>query len=211
MTYEKLVLKNPKLNIFAASDKSNLFEKVDIDADDIVLLSKKLSPEKANAYIRDDEDERKLQSVSIIKRKVFAEYPVQAGWCFGGSEFMNGFEWHKSSETVVACTPMVLLLGAYEDVIDDVYDSANAVGLYLEKGEVVELKPMTLHLAPLPVDEFFAAAIILPDGTNSPLSGGIDGTLRAVNKWLIVHADNKRGIELGGKIGVVGKNIKLNK
>jgi hypothetical protein len=119
-------------------------------------------------------------------------------------------EWHKSSEVIVACTDLVLLLGDYADVEHDFYDSARAFGLLVQKGEAVELFPFTLHLAPLPVvGGRFIAAILLPEGTNLPLSGGIDGTLRAVNKWLLVHPDNTRSIELGGKVGIRGENIRL--
>ena len=73
----------------------------------------------------------------------------------------------------------------------------------------MELCAGTLHLAPLAVHEKFAAAIILPRGTNAPLAGGIDGTLRAVNKWLLVHPENTAGIAAGGKAGVAGANIAL--
>ena len=120
---------------------------------------------------------------------------------------MNGVEWHESPEVVVACTDAVLLLGDYEDVADETYDSKKAVALFLKQGEAVRLSARTLHLAPLAVNEFFKAAIILPEGTNLPLPDGIKGTHRAINKWLLVHPDNKKGIYGGGKIGVYGDNI----
>ena len=75
--------------------------------------------------------------------------------------------------------------------------------------EVAGATAGTLHLAPLAIGDRFAAAIILPRGTNSPLAGGISGTLRAVNKWLLVHPDNEAGIAAGGKVGVTGANITL--
>jgi len=134
---------------------------------------------------------------------------VQIGWCYGSLRQMNGMEWHKSSEVVIACTDCVLLLGDYEDVIRDTYDSGKACALYLNRGEAVELVPMTLHFAPLPAEKYFKAAIILPKGTNGVLKSGIEGTRRAVNKWLLVHETNKKGIELGGKVGITGENITL--
>jgi len=123
---------------------------------------------------------------------------------------MNGMELHKTSEGIVACTDVVLLLGDHADVANDTYDSARAFGLYLQAGEAVELLPLTLHLAPLPVQNGrFIAAILLPQGTNLPLAGGIEGTLRAVNKWLLVHPENANGVALGGKVGILGENIAL--
>lgn len=73
---------------------------------------------------------------------------------------MNGVEWHKSSEVVIAATDCVLILGDVKDIRDDVYDSARAIALFLRKGEAVELFAGTLHLAPLATDDKFAAAIV---------------------------------------------------
>ncbi len=200
---------NADIPVLRAADKSNLFRKVNADAAEIVLAAEKLNPKKDNVYIADDEELHNLACVKKIGREVFAELPIQAGWCYGGGKSMNGVEWHKSSEVVVAACDCVLVLGDARDIEDDTFDSAKGVALSLKRGEAVELSPMTLHLAPLAVGEYFKAAILLPRGTNAPLEGGIDGTLRAVNKWLLVHPDNKRGIELGGKTGVTGVNISV--
>lgn len=201
---------NESISVLRAADDSPLFRKVDMDASAVVELAKaKLKPQIDNAYVRVDEELRELAPVRAIERAVFAELPVEAGWCFGGGKRMNGMEWHRSSEVVVACTPCVLLLGSRDDVVRDVFDSSKCVALALDEGEVVELRAETLHLAPLAVEERFAAAIILPQGTNAPLAGGIDGALRAVNKWLLVHPENEKGIALGGKVGISGKNVTL--
>lgn len=208
---EKLRQLNPNFQILTVSGSNPLFQKVDGDFSEIVKLSKKLEVYDANSYIANDCDFQETAIVKQIERDVFGELKVQAGWCYGGNPFMNGMEWHKSSEVVIACTDAVLLLGRHSDIANDIYDSTKAVGLYLKSGEAVELKPMTLHLAPLPVDEFFKVAIILPEGTNLPLKNGIKGTLRAVNKWLLVHPENLNGIKMGGKIGVTGENIRLKK
>ncbi|MFI3229695.1 MAG: DUF4867 family protein [Bacillota bacterium] len=173
------------------------------------IESNVILPEAGNAYVAGD---AKLESVAVIKqigREVFAELPIQAGWCVGRLRAMNGMEWHKSSEVIVACSNMVLLLGKYSDIIEDTYDSAKAEAFYVKKGSVIELNPYTLHLAPLNMGDGFAAIIVLPSKTNLALSGGIDGTLRAINKWLLVHNEHKVGIAGGGKIGIVGENITL--
>lgn len=210
MTIDKLQEQNKNLTVLSIQSRSALFTRVDTDFADMVALSAKLTMEKRNSYIADDGEALSLSSVKQARQKVFGELPIQAGWCYGGNRFMNGMEWHKSSEIVVACTNCVLLLGSYFDIVNDVYHSKNAVALYLEKGQAVELMPMTLHLAPLPIGESFVAGIILPKGTNLALSEGISGTLRAVNKWLLVHEDNIEGVKSGSKVGISGENITLN-
>lgn len=210
MKIDELRDKNPNILILSADDESPLFRKISVGISDLKALSDKLIPAPKNTYIADDPEAAKLFSVGEIAREVFAELPVQSGWCFGGNPFMNGMEWHKSSEVVCACTDCVLLLGSFGDIKDGKFDSRDAAALFLKSGEAVELLPMTLHLAPLPTEEFFKAAIILPKGTNAPLASGIEGTRRAVNKWLIIHKDNLAGAAAGGKIGVKGDNIRLN-
>ncbi len=207
---QTLTQKNPQLKFFSANDSNELFQKVNIDYSDVILLSGKLTFDKDNNYIANDQSMLELTSIKTTEREIFGELPIQAGWCYGGNKFMQGMEWHKSSEVVVACSDCVLLLGSYNDVVDNQYESSKAIALYLKKGEAAELLPLTLHLAPLPVDEYFKVGIILPKGTNLPLAGGISGSLRAINKWLLVHKDNEKGIKNGGMIGVVGKNLSLN-
>lgn len=198
---------NTDIKVLTTADESRLFRKIDADTSEITELAQKLATETDNRYIASDVELEALPVVKEFCRKVFAELPVQAGWCFGRGRKMNGVEWHKSSEVVVACTDMALILGDWHDIRQDIYDSSDSVALLLKKGEAAELFAGTLHLAPLPVDDTFAAAIILPAGTNAPLAGGIDGSMRAVNKWLLVHPENEKGIAAGGKVGVRGVNI----
>jgi hypothetical protein len=204
---------NPNLTILSLDETPHhtLYRKIDVDAGVFLEAAASLLPEETNVYIPNDERLTKSLEVKRIERTIFGELPIQVGWNHGGNTRMNGMEWHKSSEVIVACSDLVLLLGNHADIENDCYDSARVFGLYLQKSEAVELFPFTLHLAPLPVyGGRFIAAILLPDGTNLPLSSGIDGTLRAVNKWLLVHPDNARGIALGGKTGIRGENIRLH-
>jgi len=203
---------NPRLTILSLGETPEhaLYRRVEADAAAFLTAAEAFSPGEANAYVPRDEAMSRSAAARDVSRRVFGELPVQAGWNHGGNTRMNGMEWHKSSEVIVACTDIVLLLGDHADIADEIYDSARAFGLYLQKGEAVELLPLTLHLAPLPVHGGrFVAAILLPEGTNLPLAGGVEGTLRAVNKWLLVHPDNARGIALGGKVGIRGENIAL--
>lgn len=207
---KKLVF-NAAPKVLTVADRSHLFKRADVDASAIIALAEKLPPSEKNVYIASDPELEALSAVRKAEREIFAELPVQAGWCYGGGRSMNGVEWHKSSEVVVAATDCTLILGDPEDISEGEYDTSRAVALHLDKGEAAELCPRTLHLAPLAEGERFAAAIILPRGTNAPLAGGIDGELRAVNKWLLVHPENAAGIAAGGKVGVKGINLTLLK
>ncbi len=207
--FETLKKNYPQLNIVDTTYKSRLFFKLDIDASELMDYSQTVAAGEENTYTASDSVAEKFTVVKTIAREVFAQTAVQAGWCCGGGATMNGMEWHKSSEVIIACTDMLLLLGDFFDIDKETYDSNKALGLYIKKGETVELLPLTLHFAPLKVSGLFKAAIILPECTNLPLHGGANGSLRAVNKWLLVHPEYKKGVLSGGKIGISGKNIEI--
>ncbi len=166
-------------------------------------------PESGNGYVANDDNLAQFPQFQEVFSNIFAELPIQTGWCVGNLSKMNGMEWHKSSEVVIACTDMVLLLGSFGDIIDDTFNTLQAEAFFLPKGAVVELYAFTLHLAPLNMGSGFKSIIVLPKGTNLPLASGIKGSLRAINKWLLVHEEHTVGIALGGKVGLVGINTAL--
>ncbi|MFA6866205.1 MAG: DUF4867 family protein [Clostridia bacterium] len=204
-------ISNPNIKLYNLSDNpiSRLYHKLNYDTSSFVTANKALEIGENNCYIAEDSQFSATAICKTIEREVFAEATIQIGWCYGKGNCLNGMEWHKSSEVIVACTDLVLFLGDYFDIENDIYATDKAIALYLKKGEIVELSPLTLHLAPINIDNDFRAIIILPKGTNSPLLGGISGTLRAKNKWLLCHKDNINGIKNGGKIGVVGDNLTI--
>lgn len=143
----------------------------------------------------------------------YGEMPIQIGYCNGHNNKLNAVEYHRSSEINVAATDAVLLLGWQPDVEDDfTYDTAKMEAFLLPAGTAVELYATTLHYAPCHADERgFQVAIVLPDGTNYPLSGehknGEDKLLAATNKWLIGHKEG--GLSEGSFLGLKGENITL--
>jgi len=158
--------------------------------------------------------EKQTQILGEIALKVYGGMPIQAGWCYGYNTKLNGLEYHKGNEVAIAATDMVLLLGHMDDIAwgeDFCFDSKKVVAFFVEAGTVVEQFATTLHFAPNQVkkDEPFITAIILPKGTNLPLSSpapaeGESKMLTAVNKWLLVHPD------LGfGYPGIQGENIEV--
>jgi hypothetical protein len=160
----------------------------------------------------------------------FGAMSVEIGYCNGPNSFLNGLEWHKSPEIDIAVTDLVLLLGLRNDMDKDGhYDSGALDCFYLPKGSAIELVPETLHYSPCRAHRAgFKSVIVLPKGTNTPLSsdpsyapkennrdgksGWSDIEPRLLfmrNKWLIAHPERKALVEKGAFPGIRGENIRI--
>jgi Domain of unknown function (DUF4867) len=163
-------------------------------------------------YIKDIEALHNCDSYQFLKNSVFGEIELQTGLCFGMNDKMNGMEFHKSSEVIIAVTDMILILGDMKDIKSNRWDSSLAECFFIPEGTAIELYGGTLHLAPCRVTtEPFCTIIVLPKGTNSPLlSTGDkkDPLLFMNNKWLICHKDSP-AVARGGFIGITGENIQI--
>ena len=134
---------------------------------------------------------------------------VQIGYCWGKSDTLNALEWHKSSEVHCALEDMILLLGDKRQMKGGVFDTKNIKAFFVKKGESVEIYQTTLHFCPsMPDGKVFKNVVILPRGTNTPLTViSDDKKLVSKNKWLICHGESKKHVDMGRVVGVVGKNI----
>ena len=163
----------------------------------------------------------KLPVMKELSPVFYGEMPIQIGYCNGHNTYLNGLEYHRSSEVNVAATDTVLILGRQQDVNEDfTYDTAKAQAFFLPGGTGVELYADTLHYAPCGVEgKGFLVAVVLPRGTNGPLrekhtavaadgsAPNEDALLAAVNKWLIGHAEGGHGE--GTFLGLKGKNLNI--
>ncbi len=175
-----------------------------------------------NAYVAsepalDTDANRKLFSA------FFGGMEVQIGWVAGPNSTMNGMEYHKSNEVLIALSAQVLLLGLQSDMDPDHrFETTKAKALYLKKGDCFELFPQTLHLSPCKVsDAGFRTIIVLPKGTNLPLEGNdhptaggahVDKDRRLLfmkNKWMLAHPERKPLVEKGVFPGLVGENVRV--
>lgn len=153
-----------------------------------------------------------MEDVSV---KAYGEMPVQIGYCNGHNTKLNALEYHKGSEINVGASDAILMVGSLQDVTPGfTYDTAKVQAFLLPKGTAVELYGTTLHYAPCSVNgNGFRVVIILPKGTNYPLNkvhtGGEDGHLTAVNKWLLGHPEG--GLPEGSPMGLVGENLDSSK
>lgn len=175
-------------------------------------------PEKGVSYERSIPALERTSSFGEFARRFGGEQPLEAGLCWGSNDRMNAVEYHRSSEVNIAVTDMVLMLGDQRDIQDNRYDAQRLEYFLVEKGTAVELYATTLHFAPCNAagQAYFCAVIILPEGTNAPLTAetaawtvsaqGEDRLLFARNKWMIAHAecgDAKNGTAF---VGIKGEN-----
>ncbi|MEH7396588.1 DUF4867 family protein, partial [Priestia megaterium] len=153
-------------------------------------------PQDQNVYVASVTEMENTIIKNQLQEAFYGEMSIQIGYCNGPNSTLNGLEYHKSSEINIAITDMVLLLGKVQEVENNVFHSNDVIAFFVPKGTAVELYSTTLHFAPCKVNnEGFKTIVILPKGTNDPLSTNIqkrtkeDELLFMKNKWLIAHPE----------------------
>lgn len=178
-------------------------------------------PEQGNVYVASVPDMEKCKVALEISTSVYGGMPIEIGFCNGRNTTYNGFEYHKGSELNVAVTDFMLILGHSYDIVDNHYNNDDATVFFVPKGTMIEMYQTTLHLSPARVtDEGFRDIVILPRGTNSPLTeeekaskaaGDAESVLLLHrNKWVVAHPERKPLIDQGAFPGIIGENKELN-
>jgi len=184
----------------------------DYDVAEIMDAALKIEmPESGSLYELSLSQFESCKLAEKLQNECFGEMEIQVGYCWGYNDRMNALEYHKSSEINIAVTPMVLLLGLVTDIVNNEYSSERVKAFFVDAGEMVEIYGTTLHFCPCQVSrEGFRSIVVLPKGTNAPLSGEVKGSLLyRKNKWLICHDENKTLIERGVYPGIHGENIRI--
>ncbi len=172
-------------------------------------------PEAGNIYVASQKEMEEFTIYKQIKNSIYGNMDIQIGYCNGRNSTYNGFEYHKGSEVTIAATDFLMVLGHSWDILDNTYDNEMAEVFFVEKGTMFELYQTTLHLSPCKIDDTgFQAVIILPRGTNTPLSVHQEYTqedeiLLLKNKWIIAHKDREPLVKAGAHIGIIGDNKEL--
>ncbi|MBQ2062373.1 MAG: DUF4867 family protein [Oscillospiraceae bacterium] len=220
MDLNELRLKNPNLPLYCVTDEAFApYGRVlpCPDADGLsAALEKTPIPARGNCYVASDPALERLPVMEALRRTVYGELDIQAGYCNGNGFTLNAEEYHKCSEVNYTTTGLVLLLALPENLHDDVLRSEDVAGFYLPKRTLVEIHPRVLHFAPCRVSqEGFRCLVVLQRGTNEPLEGGADTTapgeeklLWMKNKWLICHPDSPQAAK-GAFAGIEGENLTL--
>lgn len=228
MDITKLKRANPRLAIFEADDPrfAEYGRPLTLRRLPALLeVADRLVPTglEANRYVASEARLEETEAVAELA-SIFGFAPIQVGWCAGPNSLLNGLEYHKSPEVIVAVSDLALLLGLAKDLRDwSSYESSRLECLFLRRGEAVELKPGTLHFSACKVTEAgFKNLCVLPAGTNGPLTeeeralaraegaAGESRTLFMRNKWLIAHPERRALVEKGAHVGIVGENIEVN-
>ncbi|WP_226639010.1 DUF4867 family protein [Priestia flexa] len=219
--FEKLKSLNPHLSFYHVEEKQfELYGKIitDYNFDEIKAYMEEIQiPSEGNIYVASDSKMEEKLVKKQIEATSYGQMPIQIGYCNGLNTFLNGLEYHQGNEINFAVTDMVLLLGKVQDISERMYDSKNVDAFFIPEGTALELYCTTLHFAPCTVtDEGFKTIVILPKGTNEPLSNEnevdskSDQLLFMKNKWLLAHPNRKMLIDKGAHPGIKGDNIQVN-
>lgn len=167
-------------------------------------------------YVASSPELERLPVFQELQNRGFGGVPIQVGYCNGHNKKLNALEYHRCSEINVACTDMVLLLGAQQDIdlANYTYDTQKLEAFLVPKGAAIEVYATTLHYAPCHVSgEGFRSVVVLSKDTNTdldfvPQKKGEDALLFAKNKWLVAHPDSGLD-EQGAWMGLKGDNITI--
>ena len=172
-------------------------------------------PEEGNCYRASVPELEAVPLMKQLRRTVFGEMEIEAGYCNGRGYKLNAMEYHKCSEINFSTTGLVLLLALPEQLDDGRLDSADVVGFYLPANVLVEIFPLVMHFAPCRISESgFNCLVVLEKGTNEALdtvdtsAPGEEKLLWMRNKWMTCHPDSPQK-EKGAFVGIHGENIAL--
>ena len=173
-------------------------------------------PDSGNVYVASDPAMEQLPVCGEIQTTVYGGMPIQIGYCNGKNTTYNGFEYHKGSEINVAATDLMLVLGHVWQIENNCFHVGNETVFFVPQGTAIELYGTTLHLSPCRVtDDGFRAVVVLPRGTNTPLSEkpenrtGENRLLLQTNKWVLSHPDREPLMQQGAWPGLIGENREL--
>lgn len=180
------------------------------------LIKQTPVPETGNIYVASDEKMEQMPVCALTQNTVYGGMPIQIGYCNGRNTTYNGFEYHKGSEINVAATDLMLVLGHTWQIENNRFYVGGEQVFFVPKGTAIELYQTTLHLSPCRVtDDGFRAVVILPRGTNTPLSEkpadptGENRLLLQKNKWVLSHPDREPLMKQGAFPGLIGENKEL--
>lgn len=174
-------------------------------------------PDDGNRYLPSVPELEDMAEAAMVKNEIYGGMEIQVGYCNGKNSTYNGFEYHKGSEINIAVSDFMLVLGHTWDIQNNTYHTDDARVFFVEKGTAVELYQTTLHLSPCRVcEEGFRDIVILPKGTNTPLTVRTapkepEGRLLLMkNKWVLAHPERAALIKQGAYPGILGENKKLS-
>lgn len=205
--------KNPNLDIKKMDDKTfcQYGRIIENDVEDILHFGDVyITPPKCgNEYLASVKSVENLTSIQAVSKKVYGYMEVEAGICTGQNSTLSGIEYHQGSETIIAISDYVLIVGKMQDMQDNYYDSGLCECFYVPRGTIVECFSTTLHYTPCKVTkDGFKTIVLLLKGTGDALVQR-EGILKKKNKWFIAHTSNHEKIEAGDFPGLRGPLLEI--
>ena len=153
-----------------------------------------------------------LPDFARVQSALRGEGACQIGCCWGYNTQLGCLEYHRASEHLIAVSDVVLLVAPLQAMEGFTLPAGQVQAFYVPQGTTVEVYATTLHYAPCQASgEGFRAIIVLPRGTNHPMTGprpadGDGPLLWAKDKWLIAHPADA-AVTDGAYPGIMGENI----
>jgi len=191
-----------------------------LDVQDLLEKAEEITPmpDEGNLYVPSLKELETFGCTDALA-SYYGHQSIQVGFCNGRNQCMNGLEYHKSPEIIMAVTECVLFLCPFDHLQD--FESVRTIDaelFYLPKGSVVLIKANVLHLAPCMVNQKgFKTIIVLPKDTNEPLDPEEiekrdsslekeDRLLFKKNKWLLAHPERMQMVSQNVHVGLIGEN-----
>ena len=155
-----------------------------------------------------------LPDFARVQNALRGQGACQIGCCWGYNTRLGCFEYHRASEHLIAVSDVVLLVAPLQAMEGFTLPAGQVRAFHVPQGTTVELYATTLHYAPCQTaDTGFRAIIILPRGTNHPLTSprpetGDGPLLWAQDKWLIAHPGNA-AVANGAYPGLLGEDYDI--
>lgn len=167
-------------------------------------------PKIGNEYHASLKALEKFDVIDEIKNKAYGGLELEVGSCAGQNTMLTGLEYHQGSETIIAVTDCIIMLGRLQEMEENKFDSKKIETFYIKKGQVVELYSTTLHYTPCKVDkEGFITLVILLKDTNNVMESSGDMLLKKKNKWFITHISQDNKVKEGAYPGLIGELIEI--
>ena len=173
-------------------------------------------PSNGNVYFPSIEAMEAMPVFEEVQQTLYGGMPIQIGYCNGRNTTYNGFEYHKGSEINIAVTEFMLVLGHTWQLKENRFYVGDEKVFFVPKGMAIEMYQTTLHLSPCRTcDEGFKDIVILPRGTNTPLTDKQENgdaesrLLLQKNKWVIAHPEREPLVKQGAFTGLIGENKEL--
>lgn len=204
---------NPTLNIKSIYDEAFItygrIREEDVKEALNYAVKSVIPPKNGNLYKASIKELEELPSILNLSHKVYGYMEVMAGIVVGHNQELNGIEYHQGSETIIAVSDYILVVGHLWDMQDSTYDSSLCECFYVPQGVIVECYGTTLHYTPIEVSQDgFCTICLLLKGTGDTLEKR-QGILKKKNKWFIAHNDNIEKIKSGDYPGLKGNIIRI--